>query len=72
MVPLNQQDKLVSEFKGRDFEIDSTHIFNSIWGDGKEGCGDTRESLLILTSSSKSLNEIISALHELAPTMPCT
>jgi plastocyanin len=72
MVPLNQQDKLISEFKSRGFGIDSTHVFNSVRGDGTEGCGDIQESLLVLTSSGKSLNEVVSALHDLAPTMPCT
>jgi plastocyanin len=72
MVPVNQQDKLISEFKTRGFGIDSAHVFNSLRGDGTEGCGDRQESLLVLTSSGKSLNEVVSTLHELAPTMPCT
>jgi hypothetical protein len=37
VVPLNMQDKLVSEFKSRGFGIDSTHVFNSVRGDGTEG-----------------------------------
>jgi hypothetical protein len=73
MVPLNQQYKLISELKSRGFGIDSTHVFNSVRrGGGGESCGDIQESLLILTSSGKSLNEVVSALHEIAPTMPCT
>jgi hypothetical protein len=73
MVPLNQQDKLISEFKSRGFRIDSNHIFNSVRrGGGGESCGDTQESLLLLTSSGKSLNEVVSALQGLAPTMSCT
>jgi plastocyanin len=73
MVPLNQQDKLISEFKSKGFGIDSTHVFNSVRrGGGGESCGDTQESLLILTSSGKTLNEVVSALQGLAPTMPCT
>jgi hypothetical protein len=73
MVPLNQQDKLISEFKSRGFGVYSTHVFNSIRrGGGGESCGDIRESLLILTSSGKSLNEVVSALQGIAPTMPCT
>ena len=73
MVPLNQQDKLISEFKSTGFGIDSTHVFNSVRrGGGGESCGDIQESLLILTSSGKSLNEVVSALQGLAPTMPCT
>jgi plastocyanin len=73
MVPLNQQDKLISEFKSKGFGIDSTHVFNSVRrGVGGESCGDIQESLLILTSSGKTLNEVVSDLQGLAPTMPCT
>jgi hypothetical protein len=73
MVPLNLQDKLISEFKSKGFGIDSTHAFRSVRGGaGGETCGDIQESLLILTSSGKSLNEVISALQGIAPTMPCT
>ena len=73
MVPLNQQDKLISEFKSKGFGIDSTHAFRSVrGGTGGETCGDIQESLLTLTSSGKSLNEVISALQGIAPTMPCT
>jgi plastocyanin len=73
MVPLNLQDKIISEFKSKGFGIDSTHLFNSVRGGvGGETCGDIQESLLILTSSGKSLDEVISALQGLAPTMPCT
>jgi plastocyanin len=73
MVPLNQQDKLISEFKSKGFGIDSTHVFRSVRGGvGGETCGDIQESLLILTSSGKSLNEVLSALQGIAPTMPCT
>jgi plastocyanin len=46
IVPLNQQGKMISDFKGKGFGIDSTYVFNSVRGDGKEGCGDTQESLL--------------------------
>ena len=73
MVPLNQQDKLISEFKSKGFGVDSTHAFRSVrGGTGGETCGDIQESLVILTSSGKSLNEVVSALQEIAPTMPCT
>src|ERR687887_2183791 len=72
MVPVNQQDKLVSEFKSLGFGVDSTYTFKSIRGDGSEGCGDKNESLLILTSFGKPLDQVISALKQIAPTMPCT
>ena len=73
MVPLNQQDKLISEFKSKGFGIDSTHVFRSVRGGvGGETCSDIQESLLILTSAGKTLSEVVSALQGLAPTMPCT
>ena len=71
MVPLNQQDKLISGFKSKGFGIDSTHVFRSVRGGIGGGCGDIQESLLTLTSSDKSLNEVVSALQEIVPTMPC-
>jgi plastocyanin len=72
MVPVNQQDKLISQFKAQGFGVNSTYVFKSIRGDGLEGCGDSNESLLVLTSSGKSLDQIISVLKQIAPTMPCT
>jgi len=72
MVPANQQDKLISEFKNLGFGVDSTYTFKSIRGDGSEGCGDKNESLLVLTSSGKTLDQVISALKQITPTMPCT
>ena len=70
---LNLQDKLISEFKSKGFGIDSTHVSTSVRGGvGGETCGDIQESLLILTSSGKSLNEVMSALQGIARTMPCT
>src|SRR6266487_2304568 len=72
MVPANQQAKLISEFKNLGVGVDSTYTFKSIRGDGSEGCGDKNESLLVLTSSGKSLDQVISALKQVGPTMPCT
>jgi hypothetical protein len=72
MVPANQQDKLMSQFKSLGFGVDSTYIFKSIRGDGSEGCGDKNESLLVLTTAGKTLDQVISALKQIAPTMPCT
>ena len=72
MVPANLQDKLVSQFKTQGFGVDSTYTFKSIRGDGLEGCGDKNEALLVMTSSGKTLDQVISTLKQLAPTMPCT
>jgi len=72
MVPANQQAKLISQFMSLGLGVDSTYTFKSIRGDGSEGCGDKNESLLVLTSSGKSLDQVISALKQIAPMMPCT
>jgi hypothetical protein len=72
MVPANQQAKLISQFKSLGLGVDSTYTFKSIRGDGSEGCGDKNESLLVLTSSGKTLDQVISALKQIAPMMPCT
>jgi hypothetical protein len=44
MVPLNQQDKLVSEFKGRGFEIDSTQ-YSIVSGEKEKKVAAIHESL---------------------------
>jgi hypothetical protein len=71
MVPATQQDKFVSVFKNQGFGVDSTYTFKSIRGGGTEGCGGTA-SLLVLTSSGKTLDQVISALKQIAPITSCT
>jgi hypothetical protein len=71
IVPATQQDKFISAFKNQGFGVDSTYTFKSIRGGGTEGCGGTA-SLLILTSSGKTLDQVISALKQIAPMTSCT
>jgi hypothetical protein len=71
MVPASQQDKFISEFKNQGFGVDSTYTFKSIRGGGTEGCGGM-VSLLVLTSSGKTLDQVISTLKQIAPTTSCT
>ena len=70
MVPANQLDKAISEIKGQDFGIDNQYPFASLRGGGSTAGGDRNQVLLVLTSSGKSLNEVISALNNISPTMP--
>ena len=70
MVPANLLDKAVSEIKGQGFGIDNQYPFKSLRGGGSSAGGDKNQILLVLTSSGKSLNEVISALNKVSPTMP--
>ena len=42
----------------------------SLRGGGSATGGDRNQVLLVLTSSGKNLNEVISALSNIVPTMP--
>ncbi len=70
MVPANQLGKAASGLKSQGFGIDNQYSFISLRGGGSTAGGDKHQVLLVLTSSGKSLNEVISALNKLAPTMP--
>jgi plastocyanin len=70
MVPENQLGKAASGLKSQGFGIDNQYSFISLRGGGSTAGGDKHQVLLVLTSSGKSLNEVISALNKLAPTMP--
>jgi plastocyanin len=70
MVPANQLDKVVSEIKGQGFGIDNQYPFASLRGGGSTPGGDKNQVLLVLTSSGKNLNEVISALSNISPTIP--
>ena len=70
MVPANIRDKIVSALQGQGFGIDNQYSFMSLRGGGSTPGGDKNQILLVLTSSGKNLNEVISALSNIAPTMP--
>jgi plastocyanin len=70
MVPANQLDKAISEFKSQGFGIDNQYSFTSLRGGGSTPGGDKHQVLLVLTSSGKSIDEVVSALNKIAPTMP--
>ena len=70
MVPANIRDKIVSALQGQGFGIDNQYPFASLRGGGSTAGGDKNQVLLVLTSSGKNLNEVISALSSIVPTMP--
>jgi plastocyanin len=70
MVPANLLDKVVSQVKAQGFGIDNQYPFMSLRGGGGTTGGDKHQVLLVLTSSGKNLNEVISALSIISPTMP--
>ena len=65
MVPANLLDKIVSELKGQGFGIDNQYPFTSLRGGGSTTGGDKNQVMLVLTSSGKNLNEVISALSNI-------
>jgi plastocyanin len=70
IVPANIRDKIVSAIQGQGFGIDNQYPFASLRGGGSASGGDKNQVLLVLTSSGKNLNEVISALSSIVPTMP--
>jgi plastocyanin len=70
MVPANIRDKIVSALQGQGFGIDNQYPFMSLRGGGSTTGHDPNQVLLVLTSSGKNLNEVISALSNIVPTMP--
>lgn len=72
MLPANQLDKRISEFKSKGFGVDISYLFKSLRGGGSEAGDDTQEYLVVFTSSGKSLDEVTSVLKEITTTMPYT
>ena len=69
IVPAKLLDKVSSDLKGQGFGIDNQYPFKSLRGGGGTTGGDKNQVMLVLTSSGKSLNEVISALNKVVPTM---
>ena len=67
IVPAKLLDKVSSDLKGQGFGIDNQYPFKSLRGGGGTTGGDKNQAMLVLTSSGKSLNEVISALNKVVP-----
>jgi hypothetical protein len=59
IVPAKLLDKVSSDLKGQGFGIDNQYPFKSLRGGGSGTGGDKNQVMLVLTSSGKSLNEVI-------------
>ena len=66
MVPSKLLDKTISDLKSQGFTIDNQYPFASLRGGGSATGGDKRQVLLVLTSSGKNLNQVTSALAQVA------
>jgi plastocyanin len=69
IVPAKLLAKVSSDLKGQGLGIDNQYPFKSLRGGGGTTGGDKNQVMLVLTSSGKSLNEVISALNKVVPTM---
>ena len=69
IVPAKLLDKVSSDLRGQGFGIDNQYPFSSLRGGGSGTGGDKNQVMLVLTSTGKSLNEVISALNKVVPTM---
>ena len=69
IVPAKILDKVSSDLRNQGFGIDNQYPFKSLRGGGGTTGGDKNQAMLVLTSSGKSLNQVISALNKVVPTM---
>lgn len=69
IVPAMKLDKVSSDLRSQGFGIDNQYPFKSLRGGGGTTGGDKNQAMLVLTSSGKSLNQVISALNKVVPTM---
>jgi plastocyanin len=70
MVPSKLLDKTISDLKNQGFTIDNQYPFKSLRGGGSVTGGDKQQVLLVLASSGKNLNQVISALANVVSTLP--
>ena len=69
IVPAMKLDKVSSDLRNQGFGIDNQYPFKSLRGGGGTTGGDKNQVMLVLTSSGKSLNQVISTLNKVVPTM---
>ncbi len=69
IVPAKLLAKVSSDLKAQGLGIDNQYQFKSLRGGGGTTGGDKNQVMLVLTSSGKSLNEVISALNKVVPTL---
>jgi plastocyanin len=69
MVPSRLLGKTISDLKSQGFTIDNQYPL-SLRGGGLQSGGEKQQVLLVLTSSGKNLNQVTSALAQVASTLP--
>ena len=70
MVPSRLVGKTISDLKSQGFTIDNQYPFMSLRGGGSQSGGEKQQVLLVLTISGKNLNQVTSALAQVAATLP--
>jgi hypothetical protein len=68
IVPAKDLDQYVSALTSNGFTIDSTHTFQDLRG----GQGDTgpEQTLIVWTTLGMNIDQVISALEEITPSLP--
>jgi hypothetical protein len=70
MVPSRLVGKTISDLMSQGFTIDNQYPFLSLRGGGSQSGGEKQQVLLVLTSYGKNLNQVTSALAQVASTLP--
>jgi plastocyanin len=70
ITPAKLLDKTISGLKSQGIMVDSQYPFTSLRGGGSASGGDKQQALLVLSSAGKNLNEVTSALAQVASTLP--
>jgi plastocyanin len=68
MVPAQGLDQYVSTLTSKGFTIDSTHTFKDLRG-GQKGTGP-EQTYIVWTTSGMNLDQVLSALEEISPSLP--
>jgi plastocyanin len=69
IVPAKLLAKVSSDLKAQGLGIDNQYPFKSLRGGGGTTGGDKNQVMLVLTSSGKNLNDVISVLNKVVPTL---
>ena len=70
MVPANLIEEISSELQGQGLGMDNQYMFDSLRGGDSTTGDEEQQVLLVLTSSGKDINQVVSALQEIVPTLP--
>jgi plastocyanin len=68
MVPAQDLEQYISTLTSKGFTIDSTYTFQDLRG-GQKGTGP-EQTLIVWTASGMNLDQIVSVLEEITPTLP--